>query len=137
MLNELPLELLILVLSPLNVSDKIKFRIVCKKWKFAIDQYLLKELNIFDDYYIGGDIFLKQIQAFSNPKNSIICRTKLNENGEWQNVVNLEKIKFLLRNARKLLLYTSVYNNSNPMTDFISEQSLTKTNFNHVDEKCL
>ena len=117
MLNELPLELLIPVLNPLSVNEKIKYRAVCKKWRFAIDQYLLRELNLFGLSYYRGDIFFKQTQSFSNPKNSIMYKARRNE---WLRVVNLEKVKFLFRNARQLLLYTG-WNNPEQITDFTSE----------------
>ena len=118
MLNDFPLELLIQVLNPLSVSDKIKYRAVCKKWRFAIDQYLLRELNLFGYYYYRGDIFFKQTQSFSNPKNTIMYKARRNER---QRVVNLEKVTFLFRNVRQLLLYTG-WNNSQQITDFTSEK---------------
>ena len=121
MINELPLELLIHILSQFDVKDLIKLRAVCKKWRIVIDQHLLLELNIFDHYHTGDDIFFKQTQSFSNAKNSINCGMSREKNHKLEYPVNLEKIMFLFRNVRKLLLFTSLDNGLVPMTDFISE----------------
>lgn len=120
MINELPLELLIHILDQFNVKELIKLRAVCKKWRLVIDQYLLLELNIFDNYHTGLDIFLKQLRNFSNPKNAINCGVLREKNHKLEWKVNLDKLKFLFRNVRKLLLFLSV-DNPVPMTDFISE----------------
>lgn len=117
MINKLPLELLLHILSSSNVSDLIKFRAVNKKWRLVIDQHLLPELNVFNHVNHVRFIFLKYARTHSNPKNSIQYNYS---NPKHKSIVNLEKIQFLFRNARKLSLSTSIAY-KDPMTEFISE----------------
>ena len=121
MINEMPLELLIHILSQLNVSDLIKLRAVCKKWRLVIDRYLLLELNMFDDCHTGNDFFSRQMHVYSNPKNKIKCGDAYRKKRIWKwTDVNLYKIGFLFRNARKLFIFESTYNPT-PMTGFVGE----------------
>lgn len=115
MIDELPLELLIHILSPLNVRDLIKLRAVSKKWRLMIDQHLLLQLNFFNHHKIC-DIFSKHNLTHSNPKNSI----RYYKNPRYRSMVNLEKIQFLFRNTRKLNMVTGMLN-YDPMDEFISE----------------
>ena len=122
MIDELPLELLVHILSSLNVSDLIKFRAVSRKWRLVIDQHLLLELNVFNNEDKVRYIFSKCSRTHSDPKNSI----KHDKNMENKSMVDLKKIQFLFRNARKLNIFTPLIGIIDlDMTDFISEYLLS------------
>lgn len=121
MLDELPLELLLQILSSLHVSDRIKFREVNKKWRLVIDQYLLLELNLFDYDHNIQEEFQSYNLTHTDRKNSIrYRRTQRKSDPIWNSIVNLEKVKFLFRNARKLCIsYCPI--TGDPLDEFISE----------------
>ena len=114
-MNNLPLELLIHILSPLDVRELIKLRRVSKKWMLVIDRYLLLELNFFNNKIYVRSIFIRYNQSHSDQKNSI----KHFKNPIHKSVVNFEKVQFLFRNAKKLNLCTN-FVRGNPTSDFIS-----------------
>lgn len=115
MLGVFPLELWIQILGSLNVGDRIKFRAVCKNGKFVIDQYLLTELNLFNEQFDFPDMFLKLSLTHPDRMNTIWHHNL----PVYKSLVKLEKIQFLFRNARKLNIFTSNIN-FDPMDEFIS-----------------
>ena len=119
----MPLELLIEVLSPLDKAVLIKFRAVSKKWRLVIDQYLLQEFDLFYNEPFRRHIFLKYNRTHSKPKNAIPYYTMPGWDRRIFDAMSLEKIKFLFRNARKLNLFTAMYEPAT-MDEFISKYYL-------------
>ena len=132
-MDELPLELLLQILSPLDAKDLIRSRAVNRRWRVVIDEYLLLELTLCNDRnvrYPPRPIFQAHNRTHSDPK-----RTILRLDMEWYEIrgnvgckptpdyernVDLEKIQFLFRNARALnFLERDFY--AKPMDIFISE----------------
>ena len=119
-MGELPLELLIQILSPLGARDLIKWRAVSKRWRIVIDEYLLVELNLFTQpfppdsiHWSITSIFQAHNRTHSNLKRTIlhVRRPKLDEGMNWERwnyrfrntvKVDLDKIEFLFRNVRTL-----------------------------------
>ena len=121
MIKEFPLELLIRILSPLDVKNLIRLRAVNKRWRIVIDQYLLVELTLFREIYPSQpvrSVFLKRTRTNTSLKRTILCLT-----GRFQKKVYLDKIRFLFRNVRTLTLIERM-GNSEPMDEFISKYLL-------------
>ena len=134
-MNELPLELLIQILSPLGARDLIKCRAVNKRWRIVIDEYLLLELNLFTQphpadksYSSVTSIFQAHNRTSSNLKRTILHVTPWNpwsDHPRIKNItkVHLDKIQFLFRNVRTLSVVDRQYCKE-PMNEFISKSLL-------------
>ena len=111
---DIPLEILIEILSFLGIKDAHHCRLVNKTWKYAIDNYALVELSLFLNCFKQTTLLKFNSQARSNEStSSSTCYLGAEKGLYFQNEEIFKyDLSFIFRNLR-LLCFSETFFYSN------------------------